>query len=84
MLSTTCFVEPAAPLLIYCKSCQWNITAASAFSDLVLAVYPLFTIYHLQMTRRLKIGLGILLSLGIMYAPSPFPSLTPPKPVPQI
>ncbi|KAL2856142.1 hypothetical protein BJX68DRAFT_263637 [Aspergillus pseudodeflectus] len=40
--------------------------SASAFSDLVLAVYPLFTIYHLQMTRRLKIGLGILLSLGII------------------
>jgi hypothetical protein len=49
-----------------------DLTAASAaFSDLVLAVYPLFTIYHLQMPLRLKIGLGILLSLGIMYvAPS--------------
>ncbi|KAL2787403.1 hypothetical protein BJX66DRAFT_353367 [Aspergillus keveii] len=40
--------------------------SASAFSDLVLAVYPLFTIYHLQMPLRLKIGLGILLSLGII------------------
>jgi hypothetical protein len=46
--------------------------AASAFSDLVLAAYPLFTIYHLQMALRLKVALGILLSLGIMYVPSPF------------
>ncbi|KAL2856460.1 hypothetical protein BJY01DRAFT_242797 [Aspergillus pseudoustus] len=38
----------------------------SAFSDLVLAVYPLFTISRLQMALRLKIGLGILLSLGII------------------
>jgi hypothetical protein len=49
-----------------------ELTAASAFSDLVLAVYPLFTIYHLQMPLRLKIGLGILLSLGIMYGPPSF------------
>ncbi|CEL04878.1 hypothetical protein ASPCAL06002 [Aspergillus calidoustus] len=40
--------------------------SASAFSDLVLAVYPLFTIYHLQMPPRLKIALGILPSLGII------------------
>ncbi|KAL4803362.1 hypothetical protein BDV18DRAFT_166383 [Aspergillus unguis] len=40
--------------------------SASAFSDLVLAVYPLFTIWGLQMALKVKIGLGCVLSLGII------------------
>jgi hypothetical protein len=40
--------------------------AASAFSDFVLAVYPLFTIKNLQMATKVKFGLGFVLSLGIM------------------
>ncbi|KAL4777259.1 hypothetical protein BDW60DRAFT_520 [Aspergillus nidulans var. acristatus] len=38
----------------------------SAFSDLVLAVYPLTTIYGLQMALKVKIGLGCVLSLGVI------------------
>ncbi|KAL4899576.1 hypothetical protein BDW74DRAFT_171391 [Aspergillus multicolor] len=38
----------------------------SALSDLVLAVYPLTTIYGLQMPLKVKIGLGCVLSLGII------------------
>ncbi|KAL4861221.1 hypothetical protein BDV12DRAFT_208257 [Aspergillus spectabilis] len=40
--------------------------SASALSDLVLAVYPLFTIKNLQMATKVKVGLGIVLSLGII------------------
>ncbi|KAL4984997.1 hypothetical protein BDW68DRAFT_6654 [Aspergillus falconensis] len=38
----------------------------SALSDLVLAVYPLTTIYGLQMALKVKIGLGCVLSLGVI------------------
>ncbi|KAL4783830.1 hypothetical protein BJX76DRAFT_243187 [Aspergillus varians] len=38
----------------------------SAFSDLAFAVYPLFTIWGLQMALRVKIGLGFVLSLGVV------------------
>ncbi|THC91404.1 hypothetical protein EYZ11_009133 [Aspergillus tanneri] len=38
----------------------------SAVSDLVLAIYPLTTIYGLQMARKVKVGLGFLLSLGVV------------------
>ncbi|KAL2809448.1 hypothetical protein BJX63DRAFT_405870 [Aspergillus granulosus] len=38
--------------------------SASAFADLALAVYPLFTIWRLQTALRLKMSFGILLSLG--------------------
>ncbi|GFF26282.1 hypothetical protein IFM51744_03768 [Aspergillus udagawae] len=40
--------------------------SASAFSDFVLAVYPLFTIKNLQMATKVKFGLGFVLSLGII------------------
>ncbi|KAL3474081.1 hypothetical protein BJX99DRAFT_186751 [Aspergillus californicus] len=40
--------------------------SSSALSDLVLAVYPLFTIWKLQMPLKVKIGLGCVLSLGII------------------
>ncbi|KAL4898868.1 hypothetical protein BDW74DRAFT_189871 [Aspergillus multicolor] len=40
--------------------------AASAFTDLILAVYPLFTIKDLQMALKVKIGLGFVLSLGLV------------------
>ncbi|KKK21023.1 hypothetical protein ARAM_005100 [Aspergillus rambellii] len=40
--------------------------SVSAFTDLVLAVYPLFTISRLQMATKVKVGLGFVLSLGIM------------------
>ncbi|KAL2869509.1 uncharacterized protein BJX67DRAFT_379060 [Aspergillus lucknowensis] len=40
--------------------------SASAFSDFVLAVYPLFTIQKLQMALKVKFGLGFVLSLGII------------------
>ncbi|KAE8154662.1 hypothetical protein BDV25DRAFT_171487 [Aspergillus avenaceus] len=39
--------------------------SSSAFSDLVLALYPLHTIYGLQMARKVKFGLATVLSLGI-------------------
>ncbi|KAL4939183.1 hypothetical protein BDV06DRAFT_231231 [Aspergillus oleicola] len=40
--------------------------SSSALSDLILAVYPLFTIWGLQMALKVKIGLGCVLSLGII------------------
>ncbi|RHZ46515.1 uncharacterized protein CDV56_103809 [Aspergillus thermomutatus] len=40
--------------------------ASSAFSDLVLAVYPLLTIRNLQMATKVKFGLGFVLSLGFI------------------
>ncbi|RDW64448.1 uncharacterized protein DSM5745_09859 [Aspergillus mulundensis] len=40
--------------------------AASAFTDLILAVYPLFTIKDLQMATKVKVGLGFVLSLGLV------------------
>ncbi|KAL2863369.1 uncharacterized protein BJX67DRAFT_390636 [Aspergillus lucknowensis] len=40
--------------------------SSSAFTDLLLAVYPLFTISGLQMALKIKIGLGVLLSMGII------------------
>ncbi|KAL4863797.1 hypothetical protein BDV12DRAFT_206165 [Aspergillus spectabilis] len=40
--------------------------SSSAFSDLVLAVYPLFFIWNLQMALKVKVGLGFVLSLGII------------------
>ncbi|RHZ50753.1 hypothetical protein CDV55_101866 [Aspergillus turcosus] len=40
--------------------------SASALSDFVLAVYPLFTIKNLQMATKVKFGLGFVLSLGII------------------
>ncbi|KAL2807768.1 hypothetical protein BJX63DRAFT_436757 [Aspergillus granulosus] len=40
--------------------------SSSALSDLVLAVYPLFTIWNLQMVLKVKIGLGVVLSLGVI------------------
>ncbi|KAL4933236.1 uncharacterized protein BDV17DRAFT_286914 [Aspergillus undulatus] len=40
--------------------------SSSALSDLVLAIYPLFTIWRLQMALKVKIGLGCVLSLGII------------------
>ncbi|PTU19741.1 hypothetical protein P175DRAFT_0547648 [Aspergillus ochraceoroseus IBT 24754] len=40
--------------------------SVSAFTDLVLAVYPLFTISRLQMATKVKVGLGFVLSLGII------------------
>ncbi|KAL2785813.1 hypothetical protein BJX66DRAFT_347236 [Aspergillus keveii] len=40
--------------------------SASALSDLILAVYPLFTIKNLQMPLKVKVGLGFVLSLGII------------------
>ncbi|KAL4950167.1 hypothetical protein BDW69DRAFT_172737 [Aspergillus filifer] len=38
----------------------------SALTDLVLAIYPLFTIKDLQMAMKAKVGLGVVLSLGII------------------
>ena len=46
--------------------------AFSAFSDLALAIYPLFTIAGLQMAFKVKLGLGFVLSLGIVLV-SPIP-----------
>ncbi|KAL5340223.1 hypothetical protein BJX70DRAFT_361843 [Aspergillus crustosus] len=40
--------------------------STSALSDLVLAVYPLFFIWNLQMATKVKVGLGFVLSLGII------------------
>lgn len=45
---------------------QLTVAAASALSDLLLAIYPLFTIGPLQMAIKVKIGLGFVLSLGVM------------------
>lgn len=41
----------------------------SAFTDFLLAVYPIFIIRKTQMELKMKIGLGFLLSLGILYGP---------------
>ncbi|KAL4881786.1 hypothetical protein BJY04DRAFT_227572 [Aspergillus karnatakaensis] len=38
----------------------------SALSDFLLAIYPLFTIKNLQMATKVKVGLGFVLSLGII------------------
>ncbi|CBF84542.1 hypothetical protein AN8971.2 [Aspergillus nidulans FGSC A4] len=40
--------------------------AASALTDLILAIYPLFTIKDLQMPTKVKLGLGFVLSLGLV------------------
>ncbi|KAI9367440.1 hypothetical protein BJX61DRAFT_551444 [Aspergillus egyptiacus] len=40
--------------------------SASALTDFLLAIYPLFTIKNLQMALKVKIGLGCVLSLGII------------------
>ncbi|KAE8377565.1 hypothetical protein BDV26DRAFT_304860 [Aspergillus bertholletiae] len=40
--------------------------SCSAFSDLILAIYPLRTIAGLQIARKVKIGLSCVLSLGII------------------
>ncbi|KAL4997417.1 hypothetical protein BDV10DRAFT_186212 [Aspergillus recurvatus] len=40
--------------------------ASSALTDLILAVYPLFTIKELQMPTKVKLGLGFVLSLGLV------------------
>ncbi|BCS21573.1 uncharacterized protein APUU_22005S [Aspergillus puulaauensis] len=40
--------------------------SVSALTDLILAIYPLFTIRRLQMAIKVKVGLGIVLSLGIV------------------
>jgi hypothetical protein len=48
-----------------------DAVAASAFSDLVLAIYPLLTIKDLQMATKVKFGLGFVLSLGIMLVKIP-------------
>ncbi|KAL4802505.1 hypothetical protein BDV18DRAFT_163907 [Aspergillus unguis] len=41
-------------------------SSGSAFTDLLLAVYPLFTIKDLQMATKVKVGLGCVLSLGVV------------------
>ncbi|KAE8355462.1 hypothetical protein BDV28DRAFT_163079 [Aspergillus coremiiformis] len=41
-------------------------SSASAFSDLIFAIYPITTIAGLQMPRKVKFGLGCVLSLGII------------------
>ncbi|RDL33300.1 Integral membrane protein [Venustampulla echinocandica] len=38
----------------------------SAFTDLVLAIYPAITIWNLSMPRKLKAGLAALMSLGVI------------------
>ncbi|KAL3476017.1 hypothetical protein BJX99DRAFT_270827 [Aspergillus californicus] len=40
--------------------------SVSALSDLLLAIYPLFTIQKLQMATNVKFGLGFVLSLGVI------------------
>lgn len=42
--------------------------ALSAFLDLFLAVYPATVLHRLQMNRKKKIGLMIILGMGILYA----------------
>lgn len=42
-------------------------TAFSAASDLVLALYPVFIIWQLQMARNIKIGLTCVLALGVVW-----------------
>lgn len=42
--------------------------ALSAFLDLFLAVYPATVLYRLQMNRKKKIGLMMILGMGILYA----------------
>lgn len=39
--------------------------AFSAWSDAVLALFPILIVWHLQMPLKAKMGIGILMSLGI-------------------
>lgn len=41
--------------------------AFSAWSDLVLALFPTLIIWNLQIPRKTKIGIGCLMSLGVMW-----------------
>lgn len=43
-----------------------HTVAFFVFSDLVPAIYPLFTIADLKLAMKVKIGLGFVLSLGIV------------------
>lgn len=55
-----------APLSLWRGCLLKKDVAFSAFSDLALAIYPLFTIAGLQMALKVKLGLGFVLSLGIV------------------
>jgi hypothetical protein len=65
-----------------CKSAcfSWSVStktiqAWSAFSDLCLSAYPATLFWNLQMKFKQKIGLSILMGLGILYG-IPFFTLT--------
>lgn len=65
-------VRPSTPIFhdFENPSCLTFIIAAfSAFSDGVLAIYPIFIIWNLQMAKRMKLGLGLVMALGILCVP---------------
>jgi len=45
-----------------------TLTAISAASDLIIALYPAFIIWQLKITKRLKTGLSVLMGLGCLSA----------------
>ncbi|KAK2797493.1 hypothetical protein FQN50_009176 [Emmonsiellopsis sp. PD_5] len=47
-------------------SVQDVLRAFSAASDLVLALYPVFIIWNLQMAKKLKMGLTCVMALGVI------------------
>jgi hypothetical protein len=46
-----------------------DYVALSALVDLFLAVYPATVLWKLQMNRKKKIGLSVILGMGILFVP---------------
>lgn len=50
-------------------------SVVSFTADWILGLLPIVLIWDIQMNRRTKISIAAILSLGLLYAPSPFSSL---------
>lgn len=46
-------------------------SAYGVAADLVLAIFPVFIIWNLQVSRRTKLGLASLMCLGVLCVLSP-------------
>jgi hypothetical protein len=56
--------------LSLCPTCECtthSLSVISAISDFTLAGFPILIIYRLNMSRRTKVGLCMLMGLGVMY-----------------
>lgn len=49
------------------RSDAWGCSGWSAFCDLILALYPVVFFWKVQLNFRVKVGLCILMGLGVMY-----------------